>query len=324
MDVRERSFVPSWVLADTITRGGHRRVRKPHTLAQLEIATLAALVRYPILNTEQIAALIGTSYRFACLIVKTLKSENNRYIEFCEAQKDDKPPFMHPPRYYRLAPNGIREMKERGYPDPKWPQVWRLAHKAMEQNILLSFELGERAHPEIKIHRMPEILADPRSPEPLRRANYPQSIPLARRRPDGKPAHYRMDGKFLYIEAKRRFFLPGFEAETGENPAQIVEQKKYRDILDILKTKIHLDYLGAKNVYFTFYVPSFPRIADLMSRWKKVTAPCPHFRPYLLFAVEPTLNSKISNQPNADAHALKQPYLYVLENGEVRQQSFLD
>jgi hypothetical protein len=322
MDVR--SFVPAHVLADTITRSGHRRIRKSHSLTPLEVATLEALVRYPILNTEQIAVLIGTSYRFSCSIIKTLKSESNRYIEFCEAQKDDPPPYMHPPRYYRLTPAGVKEMIARGFDDPHWPEVHNLLHKAMEQNILLSFQLGQRAHLEVKISALNEILAHEFAPEALRKSNYPQSIPLSRLRPNGKPAHYRMDGTFLLIEAKRRFFFPGIEAETGHNQAKTVEEKKYHDIIDILKNKINLKYLGAKNVYFPFYLPHLPRVADLMTRWTKVTQPYPQFRPHLLFAVEPTLNSKLDNQPKIDGHALEQPYLYVGENGQARQLCLLD
>ena|SRR5579884_457313 len=324
MDVRERPFVPSWVHADTITRSGHPRVRKSHSLTPLELKTLVALTRYPILNTEQIAAIIGSSYRFACYIVKTLKSKNNHYIEYCEAQQNDTPPFMHPPRYYRLAAAGIKEIQARGIDDPRWPEVHRLTHKAMEQNILLSFELGNRNNPDVKISRLTDILADRRAPEPLKRAKYPQSIPLSRKRPDGKPAHYRMDGTFLLIEAKRVFFFPGIEAETGENQAKTVEEKKYRDILDILHNKINLGYLGAKNVYFPFYLPHMPRAADLMNRWNRVTERCPQFRPHILFAVEPTLDRPLSDQPKADGHALEQPYLYVGENGQAKQLRLID
>jgi hypothetical protein len=319
-----RSFVPAHVLADTITRSGHRRVRKSHNLTPLEVAALAALVRYPILNAEQIGVLIGTSYRFACAIVKTLKSESNRYIELCEAQKDDSPPYMHPPRYYRLGPAGVKEAIAREFDDPKWPEVHNLLHKAMEQNILLSFELGQRAHPEVKISGLNEILKHELAPKALRKAPYPQSIPLTRKRPNGRAAHYRMDGSFVLIEAKRRFFFPGIEAETGHNQAKTVEETKYRDILDILKNKINLEYLGARNVYFPFYLPHLTRVADLMTRWTRVTQAYPQYRPHLLFAVEPTLNSKLDNQPKIDGHALEQSYLCVGENGQVRQLSLLD
>jgi hypothetical protein len=276
----------------------------PHRLTELDLSILKTLAGHRVLSAEYLAALVGTSYKYAVYRLQILKSEPNCYVKVCDTQQENPKLHLYTPLFFELDSKGITELHERGVILPPRRPVRNLVHAVMVEQIMASFEIGGTL-----ISRA-DILVSDKTPVRTRNHPAPDRIPLPKER------YIRPDGEMFVIQSPSGFsFLPGIEADTGTEPVHSYDYErssikgKFEDYITIIENEIYKSHFGAKTFFIPFITPTTRRLASIMTLLEQMTEKKPSLRKSFLFKTHPLFTS--STKPVPSGHMITQPFQRV-------------
>ena len=222
---------------------GTARTVPSHRLTEQDLALLRLLARRRFLSVDYIAALIGTSYKYALSRVQILKSEPNLYIKVSDTPaREPGRTIFGTPLFYELDKRGIGELEERDIHIPLRRPVRNLTHAVMVEQIMASFEIALIGRADILL----------KAPDKTRALAVPERIPLPRDR------FIRPDGEMFVLKTPDGFsFFPGIEADTGTEPIHSYDYErssitaKFSEYIEVIENRIYETHFGAR----TFLIP---------------------------------------------------------------------
>jgi hypothetical protein len=285
---------------------GTARTVPSHRLTEQDLALLKLLARRRFLSVDYIAALIGTSYKYALSRVQILKSEPNLYIKVSDTQRENPTLPLYTPLFYELDRRGIGELEERDIHIPPRRPVRNLTHAVMVEQIMASFELG--AVGDIALIGRAEILT--KAPEKTRALAVPERIPLPRDR------FIRPDGEMFVLKTPDGFsFFPGIEADTGTEPIHSYDYErssiaaKFSEYIEVIENRIYETHFGARTFLIPFITPTTRRLNSMMELLEEMTKNKPSLRKHFLFKTHPLFTS--STKPRPTGHMVTEEWLRV-------------
>lgn len=278
----------------------------PYRLTPQDIELLKALTRRRFLSADYIAALIGTSYKYALTRVQILKSDPNFYIKVCDAQRENPKSHFYTPLYYELDQRGIGALEERDIVIAPRRPVRNIIHAVMVDQIMASFELG--ATGDISLIGRADILT--KAPDKTQALAMPERIPV------GKERWVRPDGEMFVLKSSHGFsFFPGIEADTGTEPIHSYDYErssiraKFEDYITVIEREIYKSHFGARTFNIAFVTPTTRRLELMMVLLEEMTKNKPSLRKHFLFKTHPLFTS--STKPRATGHMIDEPWLRV-------------
>jgi hypothetical protein len=311
--------------APILNAQGHPRAKPPHALSETELQFIRALALDRLLSARFLAAVTGTSYKYAIRTVQVLGSLPYQYIRLCDEQADPAKHrfYLHSDRQFELAPLGIEVAQDQlDLHIPPRKRVQQIAHQIMSDQVMASFRIGVRESAgRFAMLTRNELLAHPNMPATTRERKYPDAIPLPDIEGVNRGEHaIRPDREMFVIRDKQRnksFFFPGFEIGTGSEKHEdfgkhdhSFTQSKLTDYITILVEGIHESYFGSDdNFFIPFIEHNAARLVKPMLLLEKMTAKRPKLREHFLFGVQPRFTDIIKPQP--DGHALTEDWQRV-------------
>jgi protein involved in plasmid replication-relaxation len=285
---------------------GTPRAVPPYRLTEQDIALLKVLARRRFLSADYIAALIGTSYKYALTRIQILKSAPNLYIRVCDAQRENPKLHLYTPLFYELDARGIGELQERGIDIPRRRPISNITHAIMVNQIMASFELGARD--DIELILRGEILA--RSPKETQDDPHPDRLPIT------KDHWVRADGEMFVLKAPAGFyFFPGVEADTGTEPIHSYDYErssikgKFDDYIHVIVNNTQRTRFNAQTFNVAFITPTQRRLESMMRLLEEMTKSKPSLRRHFLFKTHPLFTS--STKPRPTGHMIDEEWLRV-------------
>jgi hypothetical protein len=233
MDVALRRKPKSRLSRTPVTSfDGVAKAVPPHRLTDQDVKLLTALARRRFFSADYLAAIVGTSYKYALQRVQILKSQPNCYIKICDTQAESPKLHLYTPLFYELDSKGITELAERGLFIPSRKPVKNLIHAVMVDQIMASFELGE-----LMLIPRADILTSENTPAATRKLAVPDRIPVG-------DHGVRPDGEMFVLKSPSGFrFFPGIEADTGTEPIHSYDydrssiKAKFEDYIKLLSRR---------------------------------------------------------------------------------------
>jgi len=285
---------------------GIAHVVPPYRLTEQDLALLKALTRRRFLSVDYIAALIGTSYKYALTRVQILKSDPNFYVKVCDAQRENPKLHLYTPLFYELDQRGIGALDERGIVIGPRKPVRNIIHAVMVDQIMASFELGATGG--MSIIPRADILA--KTPQKT------QDLPIPDRIPVGRDRWIRADGEMFVLKTAEGFsFFPGVEADTGTEPIHSYDYErssiraKFEDYITVIEREIYKSHFGARTFFVPFITPTTRRLESMMVLLEEMTEKKPSLRKHFLFKTHPLFTS--STKPRPSGHMVDEPWIRV-------------